>query len=1226
MFEKTLLDLVKGLRTNKDNPSAFISQCVKEIRHELNTGSHDIKAQAVLKLSHIYMLGYDISWAGFKIVEVMSQPTFEHRRIAFLAASMCFREQDEILVLTTHLFKKVFSNTRQLDGSQYMCGCAIGCLTNIVTPDLAHNLCQDVFVLCNCSRPYLRKKAVLALYAFFKKFPQGLRAGFPRIRERLEDPDPGVQTSAVNVICELARRNPKNYLNLAPILYKLLNTSGNNWMLIKLVKLMGNLMKLEPRLIKKMQEPLKSLITTTPAKSLLYECIYTATQDSAMSRSMVAICLEKLRGFIEDPDQNLKYLGLLGLNRIMVQNSKAVGSYKELVIACLDDSDVTIRRRALDLLVNMVSRKNLEDIVQKLEMHLKDSEGDYREHVLRTLITVCSQDDYSRVEDFLWYIRLLRSLAGLPSMNQENAELICNNLMDVVIRVKEVRDHGVEHMEELLIESELVGSAHIHANHVSRVLYAAAYLTGEFAAHVKNHISVIRALLDKRLTCLPPNVQCVFIHSAFKVTVGAISQEFDDDDLYKSYTKELLQLTVVDMMAFKGSAELEVQERATTAVFVLEWLQEQARGSVETLRQLAKGLWQVFEQELIPVHRRAQRKVQLPKGLLLDKWINQPLPDSEDEKDPLLVPMDVPINLAQDSSAPYGRASVEDLIPKSFRKMSKAEMKLAKERQAARAHKNKNDPYIITGDVVGVDGFEETEMSPDYVNQIPIEKLPTSFLPLVQEKSDSDGAGYSKKKRKKKKVRYTVQKVLMNIGSDDSDGEEAARKKKRRTAADLLSEIDLTGLAKNGEVETLPGIKAYERQTWENEMKKKAKEEKRKKREDRRKDKKRRKHKRKKKKKKDKRKDLVKNETILESKMTPDKLIQSSKPEVTRSNSFDLLGIGTQQNPVAKSSKTVFEPLPGLEDDSAKTDFDFLGGFGSPTTPTHHGDYHKPPPPVNAAPVSSPRLPGGGRKNSGIGAELVMEKGKTKEQAAEQSVKLSTGESLLFSNGDITISYCLKSKKSTLSLVVRVEVASKENMTVKKVTLNIEPSKQFRFKHELIRKSKRSSGTVSLLLSRKLRSGTKKTNKINLGFSELSGPESIPCSLSYERDGGAKVVLNGELVFHAVGYFVSSKVSPERLRDILSDKDLCGCKVTQTLPSTKMANKALLTSLRKQLKLSKIDGNSSSKGTFYQKLAGGNHMALQVKGSKTDVSLSLRATTHALAEDLMDSIKELIVI
>ena len=94
-------------------------------------------------------------------------------------------------------------------------------------------------------------------------------------------------------------------------------------MLIKIVKLMGSLLQEEPRLARKLLEPLATIIQTTPAKSLLYECISTVTQallytargDGTQPKAVpgvVALCTSKLREFVEDADQNLKYLGLVG--------------------------------------------------------------------------------------------------------------------------------------------------------------------------------------------------------------------------------------------------------------------------------------------------------------------------------------------------------------------------------------------------------------------------------------------------------------------------------------------------------------------------------------------------------------------------------------------------------------------------------------------------------------------------------------------------------------------------------------------------------------------------------------------------------------------------------------------------------------------------------------------------------------------------------------------------
>ena len=71
------------------------------------------------------------------------------------------------------------------------------------------------------------------LYKMFLQWPQALRLAFDQLKRKLEDDSPAVQSCAVNVICELARRKPRNYLSLAPALFGLLTTSHNNWMLIK---------------------------------------------------------------------------------------------------------------------------------------------------------------------------------------------------------------------------------------------------------------------------------------------------------------------------------------------------------------------------------------------------------------------------------------------------------------------------------------------------------------------------------------------------------------------------------------------------------------------------------------------------------------------------------------------------------------------------------------------------------------------------------------------------------------------------------------------------------------------------------------------------------------------------------------------------------------------------------------------------------------------------------
>lgn len=53
------------------------------------------------------------------------------------------------------------------------------------------------------------------------------------------DEDPSVTAAIVNVICELGLRRPRDFLPLAPRLFNLLVDGGNNWMAIKIIKLVS---------------------------------------------------------------------------------------------------------------------------------------------------------------------------------------------------------------------------------------------------------------------------------------------------------------------------------------------------------------------------------------------------------------------------------------------------------------------------------------------------------------------------------------------------------------------------------------------------------------------------------------------------------------------------------------------------------------------------------------------------------------------------------------------------------------------------------------------------------------------------------------------------------------------------------------------------------------------------------------------------------------------------
>lgn len=53
MWERTLQDLIRGLRANKKDESKFIAQAVNEIRREVSSKDMELKAGAILKLTYV---------------------------------------------------------------------------------------------------------------------------------------------------------------------------------------------------------------------------------------------------------------------------------------------------------------------------------------------------------------------------------------------------------------------------------------------------------------------------------------------------------------------------------------------------------------------------------------------------------------------------------------------------------------------------------------------------------------------------------------------------------------------------------------------------------------------------------------------------------------------------------------------------------------------------------------------------------------------------------------------------------------------------------------------------------------------------------------------------------------------------------------------------------------------------------------------------------------------
>lgn len=61
MWERTLQDLIRGLRANKNDEAKFIAQANEEIRREIKNKDMELKAAAVMKLTYVRVCPFPAS-------------------------------------------------------------------------------------------------------------------------------------------------------------------------------------------------------------------------------------------------------------------------------------------------------------------------------------------------------------------------------------------------------------------------------------------------------------------------------------------------------------------------------------------------------------------------------------------------------------------------------------------------------------------------------------------------------------------------------------------------------------------------------------------------------------------------------------------------------------------------------------------------------------------------------------------------------------------------------------------------------------------------------------------------------------------------------------------------------------------------------------------------------------------------------------------------------------
>ena len=756
---------------------------------------------ALQKLTYLNMLGFDMTWAAFHVVEVMSASKFTQKLVGYHAATQSFSENTEVMLLITNLLKKDLGSTLEHERSL-----ALDCLSNVATLDLARDLVADVYGLLSSSSVPSRKRAALVLYCCFLKYPDALRPCFKGLTEHLDDHDSSVVCSVVSVLCELVVQHPHNYLEMAPLFYKLMLTSNNNWMTMKLLKIFGALTPLEPRLVKKLSDPLKHIMSTSLAKSLIYECISTVCSGMTSNAELVEMALEHLKGFVLDMDPNLKYLGFRALEQFVKHIPESVMRFGAAALGCLASVDPTIRSSALRVISGLVSKQDLKEVVTRVLEYIPTSDSSYRNELSETILKLGSRDKYSMVSDFAWYLNVLVELARVP--DTVHGKDIAFQINDIACRVEAMRDNAVQAVRSLLIDPSVFEAA--SSSSVCEVLKATAWITGEYAACVEHPRETIESLLQTGILKLPAFTQAIFVQATLKVFIyvaaDLIAEPEQEDGGAEGDDKGEKGMSQYEMIVdlanlvdghigqYVCNVDPEIVERICQVREIVSYaknIQEQPE-----VKDFIVNLAGIIAVDLKPVSGKTQSKIPPPPEL------DMPIAIDEGDDDDVEPGADAEESDASEDTRAQPQSYNEDAASMLTEVSSEQRKKnLEEARDKLKQHRERHDIFYLNEKAKPRDGEKEAMLGEDAT---PDQK--SDFSVDHAAASSSVDSVYSK--RKKNRMKSPSEVVILkdqDVGEGDVLSDEPSPMKNSNSS----NQLDVNVFAPLEEGESLPSTMAY---------------------------------------------------------------------------------------------------------------------------------------------------------------------------------------------------------------------------------------------------------------------------------------------------------------------------------------------------------------------------------------------------------------------------------
>ncbi|KAL7173834.1 hypothetical protein ACSBR2_033154 [Camellia fascicularis] len=390
------------------------------------------KKKYVWKMLYIFMLGYDVDFGHMEAVSLISAPKYPEKQVGYIVTSCLLNENHDFLRLAINTVRNDIIGRNET----FQC-LALTLVGNIGGRDFSESLAPDVqkLLISSSCRPLVRKKAALCLLRLYRKNPDVVNVDgwSDRMAQLLDERDLGVLTSSISLLVALVANNHDAYWSSLPKCVKILERLARNqdvpqdytyygipspWLQVKTMRALQYFPTIEdPNTRRSLFEVLQRILMGTDvvknvnknnaSHAVLFEALALVMHLDA-EKEMMSQCVALLGKFIAVREPNIRYLGLENMTRMLLVTDvqDIIKRHQAQIITSLKDPDISIRRRALDLLYGMCDVSNAKDIVEELLQYLSTADFAMREEL--SLKAAILAEKFA--PDLSWYVDVILQL------------------------------------------------------------------------------------------------------------------------------------------------------------------------------------------------------------------------------------------------------------------------------------------------------------------------------------------------------------------------------------------------------------------------------------------------------------------------------------------------------------------------------------------------------------------------------------------------------------------------------------------------------------------------------------------------------------------------------------------------------------------------------------------------------------------------------------------------